>query len=135
MKDHLEVSTEDHLSKTWSKLQKTTNVLEDLEQDIIRLQEDKKSLERSLERERSGLKVLEMKNETLKKEVTKLEKQLDEVKRTAAENQKVISLIKPHVLGPSATSQSKKANTVEDDRCSNPGKGKQKRRTPETEYR
>ena len=135
LKTHLEASTEEHLSKTWSKLQKTTNVLEDVEDDIRLLQEDKTWLKRSLKKKHSALKKLDLKNKTLKKEVTKLEKQLEEVKRTAAENQKMISLMKPHVLGPNATGKSKKASAVEYDRCRNPVKSKQKRKDPETDNR
>lgn len=135
MKAYLEVSTEDHLRKTWSKLQKTTNALDDVEEIILHLDENKKSLKRSLKRERSDMKKLEVKNETLKKEVNKLKNQLEEVKLTAAENQKFISLMKPHVLGTKSTRLFKKADTVEKDRCRNPVKGKQKRRCRETEYR
>ncbi|XP_078367870.1 TNF receptor-associated factor 4-like [Oculina patagonica] len=131
LKAHLEVSTEDHLRKTWSKLQNTTNALEDVEEAIVQLEEDKKSLKRSLERERSDRMKLEVKNGTLKKEVNKLKYQLDEVKLTAAENQKFISLMKPHVLGPKAIRQSMK---VEKDRCHNPVKGKQKRKYRDTDY-
>lgn len=118
MKAHLEASIEDHLSKTWTELQKTTHVLEEVEDDVEQLEKDNKSLKKSLDKERSDLRKLRAKNETIKKELTKLENQLEEVTRTAAENQKIIKLMKPRVFGTTATSQSKK-----------------KRKNPETDYR
>ena len=94
MNDHLETSNEQHLRKTLSKLLKTTerlNELEAVEGQIEELQTDKESMKRLLDsnsEEISDLKLsakkLELENMALKKDVAALQKQLEEVKLTAA---------------------------------------------------
>ena len=104
MNDHLENSNEDHLRKTWSKLLKTTERLNDLEAvegQIEELQTDKESMKMLLDgnsEEISDLKLsakkLEVENMTLKKDVAALQKQLEEVKLTAAGDKEEIHSLK-----------------------------------------
>ena len=68
MKAHLEVSSEEHLNKIWSMLLKTKERLNELE-------------------------AAEDQNVTLKKDVTELQKQFEEVKQTSAKSQQEISLL------------------------------------------
>ena len=95
MNDHLLTSNEVHLRKTWSKLLKTTerlNELEAVEGQIEELQTDKESMKRLLDgtsEEISDLKLsakkLEVENMALKKDLAVLQKQFQEVKLVAAE--------------------------------------------------
>ena len=73
MTTHLEVSTEEHLNKTWSMLLKTKERLYELE-------------------------ATEDQNVTLKKDLAELQKQFEEVKHTAAKGQQAISSLN-HLLG------------------------------------
>ena len=104
MNDHLETSNEEHLRKTWSKLLKTTERLNELEAvkgQIEELRTDKESMKMSLDgksEEISDLKLsakkLEVENMALKKDVAALEKQLVEVKLTAAGDKEEVSSLK-----------------------------------------
>ena len=104
MNDHLETSNEEHLRKTWSKLLKTTerlNELEAVEVQIEELQTDKESMKRLLDNnseEISDLKLsekkLEVENMALKKDVAVLKKQLEEVKLTAADGKEEVQSLK-----------------------------------------
>ena len=89
MNDHLGTGNEEHLRKTWSKLLKTTerlNELESLEGQIEELKTDKESMKRLLDgnsEELSDLKLsakkLEVENMALKKDLAALQKQLEKV--------------------------------------------------------
>ncbi|KAJ7355994.1 TNF receptor-associated factor 4 [Desmophyllum pertusum] len=68
LKAHLEVSSEEHLNKIWSMLLKTKERLNELE-------------------------AVEDQNVKLKKDVTELQKQFEEVKQTSAKGQQEISLL------------------------------------------
>ena len=94
MNDHLLTSNEEHLRKTWSKLLKTTerlNELEAVEGQIEELQTDKESMKKLLDgnsEEISDLKLaakkLEVENMSLKKDLASLQKHFEEVKLIAA---------------------------------------------------
>ena len=104
MNDHLLTSNEVHLRKTWSKLLKTTerlNELEAVEGQIEKLQADKESMKSLLDdnsEEISDLKVsakkLEVENMELKKDLASLQKQLEEVKRIAADDREEVRSLK-----------------------------------------
>lgn len=104
MNDHLDALNEEHLRKTYSKLLKTTerlNELEAVEGQIEELQTDKESMKRLLDRnseEISDLKLsekkLEVENLALKKDLAALQKQLEEVKLTAADDKEEVRLLK-----------------------------------------
>ena len=105
--DHLEALSEEHLRKTWSKLLKTTerlNELEAVEGQIAELQTDKESMKMLLDgnsEEISDLKLsakkLEVENMALKRDVAALQKHLEEVKFTAAcDKEEVRSLKAEH---------------------------------------
>ena len=94
MNDHLETSNEEHLRKTWSKL-------EAVEGQIENLQADKESMKRLLDdnsEEISDLKVsarkLEVENIELKKDLASLQKQLQEVERIAADDKEEVRSLK-----------------------------------------
>lgn len=104
MNDHLDALNEEHLRKTYSKLLKTTerlNELEAVEGQIEELQTDKESMKKLLEgnsEEISDLKLsekkLEVENMALKKDLAVLQKQLEEVKLTAADDKKEVRSLK-----------------------------------------
>lgn len=104
MNDHLEASSEEHLKKTWFKLLRTTerlNELKAVEGQIEELQTDKESMKMLLDgksEEISDLKMtvkkLEVENMALKKDVAALQKQLEEVKLTAADDKEEVRLLK-----------------------------------------
>lgn len=104
MKAHLEFASEEHLSKTWSKLLKTTERLSELEEveiQIAVLQTDKESMKKSLDKngeEISDLKLsekkLEVENMALKRDMAELRKELEEVKCTADCSEEEISSLK-----------------------------------------
>lgn len=104
LNDHLEASSEEHLRKTWFKLLRTTerlNELKAVEGQIEELQTDKESMKMSLNansEEISDLKLtakkLEVENMALKKVEAALQKQLEEVKLTAADGKKEVSSLK-----------------------------------------
>ena len=69
MNDHLETSNEEHLRKTWSKLLKTTerlNELEAVEGQIEELQTDKKSMKRLLDGNGEEISNLKLSAKSLK---------------------------------------------------------------------
>ncbi|XP_078367851.1 TNF receptor-associated factor 3-like isoform X1 [Oculina patagonica] len=104
LKAHLQFASEEHLSKTWSKLLKTTERLSELEvveDQIGELQTDKESMKRVLDKNgeeisdlRLSEKKLDLENMTLKIDVKHLQKELEEVKRTAANDREEISSLK-----------------------------------------
>lgn len=104
MNDHLEASSEEHLRKTWFKLLRTTerlNELKAVEGQIEELQTDKESMKMLLDgksEEISDLKMtvkkLEVENMALKKDVAALQKQLEEVKLTAADDKEEVRSLK-----------------------------------------
>ena len=104
MNDHLEASSEEHLRKTWFKLLRTTerlNELKAVEGQIEELQTDKESMKMLLDansEEISDLnltaKKLEVKNMALEKDVAALQKQLEEVILTAADDKEEVRSLK-----------------------------------------
>jgi len=104
LNDHLEASSEEHLRKTWFKLLRTTerlNELKAVEGQIEELQTDKESMKMLLNgnsEEISDLKLtakkLEVENMALKKDVAALQKQLEQVKLTAADDKEEVSSLK-----------------------------------------
>ena len=94
MKAHIECASEEHLSKTWSKLLKTTERLSELEVvegQIEDLQTQSESMKKLLDKNgeeisdlRLSEKKLEVENMELKKGVAELRRELKEVKHTAA---------------------------------------------------
>jgi len=128
LNDHLETSNEEHLRKTWSKLLKTTerlNELEAVESQIEKLQIDKESMKMSLDGKsdeisdlKLSVKKLEVENMTLKKDVTALQKQLEEVNQTAAGDKEDVRSLK-------AEYEALKKD-VEEMRCSTPGRSEKK---------
>lgn len=104
MNDHLEASSEEHLRKTWFKLLRTTerlNELKAVEGQIEELQTDKESMKMLLDgnsKEISNLKLtakkLEVENVELKKDVAALQKQVEEVKLTAADDKEEVRSLK-----------------------------------------
>ena len=104
MNDHLETANEEHLRKTWSKLLKTTerlNELEAVEGQIEELQTDKESMKKLMDgnsEEISDLKLsakkLEVENMALKKDLASLQKQLEEVKLIAADDKEEVRSLK-----------------------------------------
>ena len=128
MNDHLETSNEEHLRKTWSKLLKTTerlNELKAVESQIEKLQIDKESMKMSLDGKseeindlKLSVKKLEVENMALKKDVTALQKQLEEVKLTAAGDKEQVRSLK-------AEYEALKKD-VEELQSSTPGKSEQK---------
>lgn len=104
LNDHLEASSEEHLRKTWFKLLRTTerlNELKAVEGQIEELQTDKESMKMLLDansEEISDLnltaKKLEVKNMALEKDVAALQKQLEEVKLIAADDKEEVSSLK-----------------------------------------
>ena len=128
MNDHLETSNEEHLRKTWSKLLRTTerlNELEAVEGQIEELQTDKESMKMLLDgnsEEISDLKLsakkLEVENMALKKDVAALQKQLEEVKLTAAGDKEEVRSLKAEYKA--------LKKDVEELRCSTPEKSEKK---------
>ena len=104
MKAHLNFASEEHLSKTWSKLLKTTERLSEMEVVEVQmgeLQTYQESMKRLLDKngeEISDLKLsekkLEVENMALKKDMAEMRKELEEVERTAANDREEISLLK-----------------------------------------
>ena len=104
MKAHIECASEEHLSKTWSKLLKTTERLRELEVvegQIEDLQTESESMKKLLDKNgeeisdlRLSEKKLEVENMELKKGVAELQRQLEEVKCTAAYGKEEISSLK-----------------------------------------
>jgi len=104
LNDHIEASSEEHLRKTWFKLLRTTerlNELKAVEDQIEELQTDKESMKMLLDgnsEEINDLKLtakkLEVENMALKKDVAALQKQLEEVKLTAADDKEEVSSLK-----------------------------------------
>ena len=104
MNDHLLTSNEEHLKKTWSKVVKTTeqlNELEAVEGEIKKLQADKESMKSLLDDNSNNIsdlqvsaKKLELENMELKKDLASLQKQLEEVKRIAADDKEEVRSLK-----------------------------------------
>lgn len=128
MNDHLKTSNEEHLRKTWSKLLRTTerlNELEAVEGQIEELQTDKESMKMLLDgngEEISDLKLsakkLEVENMALKKDVAALQKQLEEVKLTTAGDKGEVRSLKAEYKA--------LKKDVEELRCSTPEKSEKK---------
>lgn len=108
MKNHLEIASEEHLSKTWSQLLMTTerlNKLEGVEGQIEELKTNKESMKGLLEKNsreindlRLSEKKLEVENLKMQMEVAELRRHLEEVKLTAANDQEEINSLKRLVL-------------------------------------
>ena len=85
MNDHIKMTNEEHLRKTWSNLLKTTERLDELEA----VKESMKRLLDGNSEEISELKLsakkLEEENMTLKNDLVALQKQLEEVRSLKAE--------------------------------------------------
>ena len=101
LKAHIEESTEEHLSKTWSELMKAKEELDEVKEikgqmkeiqgRLGQLQSEKEAMETSLQKnseEVSDLKMLEKKleveNLSLRKEITALVQQLSKMKENTA---------------------------------------------------
>ena len=108
MKDHLEIASEEHLSKTWSQLLMTTerlNKLEGVEGQIEELKTDKESMKGLLDKNsreindlRLSEKKLEVENLKMQMEVAELRRHLEEVKLSAANDEVEIDSLKRLVL-------------------------------------
>ena len=101
MKAHLESASEEHLSKTWFKLLKTTqrlSKLEEVEVQIGELQADKESMKRLLDKTGEEMCDLKLSEKKLEVENMALKKELEDVKRAAANDREEISSLKRLVL-------------------------------------
>jgi len=124
LNDQFKTSNEEHLRKTWSKLLRTTerlNELEAVEGQIEELQTDKESMKMLLDGNSEEIrdlklsaKKLEVENMALKKDVAALQKQLEEVKLTTAGDKGEVRSLKAEYKA--------LRKDVEELRCSTPEK-------------